>query len=222
MWRLCISWQLPISAEACCKQRFIIHTYTHTHTHTHIHIHTHTKVKVKWSRYRPGVTQRVGRGIALLFQDRGTGKGWVVSSTPQPHFAPGKDPVPIVQEPGWAPGPVWTRGKSRPHGDSIPDRPARSQSLYRLSYPAHTNKHTNILSWSRWCFICVYYYYYYHHYHHQNGTNQIKITLAQFVLRKTNQETVLILSKDVRFQFSCWTGCTEISTTAPIHAIYVL
>ena len=37
----------------------------------------------------------------------------------------------------WAQGPVWTGGKSRPHRDSIPDRPARSQSLYRLSYPAH-------------------------------------------------------------------------------------
>ena len=31
------------------------------------------------------------------------------------------------------PGPVWTGRKSRPHRDSIPDRPARSQSLYRLS-----------------------------------------------------------------------------------------
>ena len=51
---------------------------------------------------------------------------------------PGKDPVPIVQEAGWAPGPVWTGGISRPHRDSIPDRPARSQSLYRLSYPAHS------------------------------------------------------------------------------------
>ena len=29
------------------------------------------------------------------------------------------------------PGPVWTGGKSRPHRDSIPDRPARGQSLYR-------------------------------------------------------------------------------------------
>ena len=28
-------------------------------------------------------------------------------------------------------------GKSRPHRDLIPDRPARSHSLYRLSYPAH-------------------------------------------------------------------------------------
>ena len=52
---------------------------------------------------------------------------------------PGKDPVPILQEAGWAPGPVWTGGKYRPHRDSIPNRPARSQSLYRLSYPAHFN-----------------------------------------------------------------------------------
>jgi len=37
-----------------------------------------------------------------------------------------------LQEAGWAPWPVWTGGKSRPHRDSIPDRPARSQSLYRL------------------------------------------------------------------------------------------
>ena len=46
----------------------------------------------------------------------------------------GKDLVPILQEAGWAPGPDWTGGKSRPHRDSIPDRPAPSQSLYRLSY----------------------------------------------------------------------------------------
>ena len=34
------------------------------------------RVKAKWSRYRPGVPQRVGRGIALLFHDRGT-RRWV-------------------------------------------------------------------------------------------------------------------------------------------------
>jgi len=94
-------------------------------------------VKVKWSRYRPGAAQRVGRGIALLFPNHGTTRGYVVSSTSQPHFAPGKDPVPILQEIGWAPGPVWTGGKSRPQRDSIPDRSARSQSLYLLSYRAH-------------------------------------------------------------------------------------
>jgi len=92
--------------------------------------------EVKWSLYRPGVAQRVGRGIALLFHDRGTRRGWVVSRTPRPHFTPGKDPLPIVQEAGWAPGSVWTGGKSRPHRDSISDRPTRSQSLYWLSYRA--------------------------------------------------------------------------------------
>ena len=53
---------------------------------------------------------------------------------------PGKDPVPILQEAARASGPVWTGGKSRPHRDSIPDRPARSQSLYRLSYAAHNTE----------------------------------------------------------------------------------
>jgi len=84
------------------------------------------KVKVKWSHYRRGVAQMVGRGIALLFHDRGTRRGWVVSSTPRPHFTPGKDPVPILQEAGWVPGPVWTGRKSHTHRDSIPDRPAHS------------------------------------------------------------------------------------------------
>ena len=45
----------------------------------------------------------------------------------QPHApvasTPEKEPVPVVQEAGWAPGPVWTGGKSRPHRDSIPDCP---------------------------------------------------------------------------------------------------
>ena len=83
-----------------------------------------------WSRYRPGVAQRVGIGIDLLFHDRGTRRGWVVSSTPRPHFTPGKDPVPILQDVEWAPGPVWTGGKSRPHRDLIPDRPAHVSYIY--------------------------------------------------------------------------------------------
>ena len=116
----------------------------------------HSKGKGKVIRYRPGVAQRVCRDIALLFHDRGTRRGWVVSSTPRPHFTPGKDPVPILQEAGWAPGPVWTRGKSRPHRDSMPDRPARSQSLYRLSYPAHMiNFLVNVIRWWMWKQACV-------------------------------------------------------------------
>jgi hypothetical protein len=57
---------------------------------------------------------------------------------PRPLFTPGKDPVPIVQEVGWAPGPVWI-GEENLASTAIrsPSRPARSQSLYRLSYTAH-------------------------------------------------------------------------------------
>jgi hypothetical protein len=57
---------------------------------------------------------------------------------PRPFSTPGKDPVSIVQETGWAPGPVWTSAENlAPTRARSPDRPARSQSLYRLSYPAH-------------------------------------------------------------------------------------
>jgi len=59
----------------------------------------------------------------------------VVSSTPRPHFTAGKGPVHILQEGGWAPGPVWTGGKSRPHRDSIPDRPARSSVAIPIELP---------------------------------------------------------------------------------------
>jgi hypothetical protein len=51
-------------------------------------------------------------------------------------FTPGKDPVPIVQEAGWAPGPVWIGAENlAPTGIRSPDLPARSESLYRLRYP---------------------------------------------------------------------------------------
>jgi hypothetical protein len=60
-----------------------------------------------------------------------------------PLFTPGKDSVPIVQEAGWAPGPIWTvMGYLAHTGIRSPDRPAHSQSLYRLSYPAHMHYFT--------------------------------------------------------------------------------
>ena len=60
--------------------------------------------------------------------------GW---STPRPgRFTPGKDPVPIVYEAGWDPGPDWAGAENlAPTGILSPDRPARSDSLYRLRYP---------------------------------------------------------------------------------------
>ena len=56
---------------------------------------------------------------------------------PRPLFTPAKDPVPNVQEAGWATGPVWTGAENlTPTWIQSPYRPAHSQSLYRLSYPA--------------------------------------------------------------------------------------
>jgi hypothetical protein len=59
-------------------------------------------------------------------------------SAPRPgRFIPGKDSVPIAQEAEWAPGPVWTGAENLvlPTGIRSADRPALSESLYRLSYP---------------------------------------------------------------------------------------
>jgi len=78
---------------------------------------------------------RVSRGIVLLFS-RTFGTRW---GGGQPHVSaastPGKDTASIVQEAGWAPGPVWTGGKYRPYRDSIPDRPARSSVAIPTELP---------------------------------------------------------------------------------------
>jgi len=66
-------------------------------------------IKVKWSRNRPGVAQRVGRGIALFFHDRGTRSWWVVSSTPRPHLPPGKARFPFYRRLG---GPQGRSGRA--------------------------------------------------------------------------------------------------------------
>ena len=63
------------------------------------------------------------------------GSGW---PTPRPGrtLPPGKRPGTIVQEAGWAPGPVWTAaGNVARAGIRSTDRPARVQSLYRLGHP---------------------------------------------------------------------------------------
>jgi hypothetical protein len=63
------------------------------------------------------------------------GGGW---STSRPgRLYPREIPVPIVQEAGWAPGPVWTGAENLTlTGIRSPDRPGRIESLYRLSYPS--------------------------------------------------------------------------------------
>jgi len=88
------------------------------------------------------------RGIALLFHDHGIRRGWVVSVTPWPLFTPGKDPVPMVQEAVWAPGPVWTGAENlAPTGiRSRTFQPVASRYTDYASRPTDVTKR----SWNPW------------------------------------------------------------------------
>ena len=51
-------------------------------------------------------------------------------------FTPGNDPVPNEKKAGWVPEWVWTGSENLAHnGIQSPDRPARSELLYRLNNP---------------------------------------------------------------------------------------
>jgi len=54
-------------------------------------------LKVKISRYRPGVAQRVGRGIAVLFHDRGTRRGEWSAARSGRTLSPGKTRYPFYR-----------------------------------------------------------------------------------------------------------------------------
>jgi hypothetical protein len=59
----------------------------------------------KWIKYKI-----VNEGRPITGHEGPRGGRW---SAPRPgRFTPGKDPVPVVQEAGWAPGPVWTGAKN--------------------------------------------------------------------------------------------------------------
>jgi hypothetical protein len=66
--------------------------------------------------------------------------GWMVNTMLQPLYLWTKDSVPITQGTGLTPGPVWMGAENLAStGARSPDCPARSWSLYRLSYPGpHT------------------------------------------------------------------------------------
>ena len=99
------------------------------------------KVKVKCTlaqalRLCTGRTAHRGsRGIALPFRDHGTRRGEGSASRPGRSLPPGKTRYPLYRKLG---GPQGRSGQVRkispPTGIRSPDRPARSQSLYRLSY----------------------------------------------------------------------------------------
>jgi hypothetical protein len=99
-----------------------------------------------WKIFRKGkVCPRTGS-----FFNLGARWGWVVSATPWPLYPRETDPVPIVYEAEWGPGPVWTDTENlTPHtAIRTPDLPARSESLYRLSYPGPRERYYKVILFS--------------------------------------------------------------------------
>ena len=63
------------------------------------------------------MAQTVGRGIAILFHDRGTRKGVSGQQHAPAALYPRVRPGTHFTGAEWAPGSVWTDGKSRLHWD---------------------------------------------------------------------------------------------------------
>ena len=119
------------------------------------------KVKVKWSRYRPGVAQKVGRGIALLFHDRGTRRGERSAARPGRTLPPGKTRYPLYRRLGGSQGRSG-RAENLVH-TGIRSRSVQpvAQPLYRLSYRSHESgtvtkiKHESLLRFVNVRILCV-------------------------------------------------------------------
>ena len=101
-----------------------------------------------------GCTAQKGSwGITLLFLDHGTRRGWGVSVTPQPLFTHGKEPVSIVQEAGWAPGPVWRGAENLapPANDPRTVQPVASRYTNWANQSTQTTGHSlNIINLEKW------------------------------------------------------------------------
>jgi len=111
--------------------------------------------KVRWSAalYKhwdcTGRTAHRGRrGIALFFLDDGTRRGEGSASCPGRSSPSGKNRYPLYRR---LCGPQGRSGQVRkispPTGIRSPDRPARSQFLYRLSYPGLSSVETAVICW---------------------------------------------------------------------------
>ena len=74
----------------------------------------------------------------------------MVNATPRPLYSLERDPVSILQEAGWTPGPVWTSTENvATTGIRSLGRPARSESLCRLRYPSpHKLCNKNVIKYN--------------------------------------------------------------------------
>jgi hypothetical protein len=129
----------------------------------------------------------------------------VVSTTPRPLSTPGKEPVSIVQEAGWTPGPVWTGAINlAPTGIRSPDRPARSQSLYRLSYPAHAFHVKDVIS------KCKFLTSNFHHF-----LNAVFFLLGDSPVSEFSMLTFRIILFHLHIRYKLYTACQDGTDSVP-------
>ena len=143
----------------------------------------------------------------------GTRRGRGVSVMPRLLFTPRKDPVPIAQEAGWAPGLVLTGAENlAPTRIRSPDRPARSQSLYRLSYPGptrHENHYQMIAIMT--AYICD---------KRQKPKNAVKFAYLLIQSQELSHTVSIIwwLNKTVSTQYLFWKRCVlQICVLLRVH-----
>ena len=103
--------------------------------------------KAKCYRYRPGVAQRMGRGIALLFHDRGTRRGEWSAARPGRILPPGKTRYPLYRRLG---GP---QGRCGPVESLV-----LTGNRIRILQPV-VSRYTD---WATGITLIYYYYYYYY------------------------------------------------------------
>jgi len=148
-----VSWIWHVTKSRCSEDSYLVSEF---------HM---VKAKVKCTlvqalRLCTGRTAHRGsRGIALLFLDHDTRRGWGVSVTPRPFFTPGKDPVPIVQEAGWSPRPVWIGA------ENLAPTGIRSRTVQPVAsrYTVYATQATNSIWLSTLPYHC--------HYRWKSGTN---------------------------------------------------
>jgi hypothetical protein len=97
---------------------------------------TYWQVKVKFTLEQAMKAQKRSRRIAILFLYSRRWQYVGGQRHARPLYPRESERVPVLQETGWSPGPVWTSAANlEPTEIWSPDRPDRSESLYRLRSP---------------------------------------------------------------------------------------
>ena len=97
-------------------------------------------VKVKFALQQATKPERSSSGVALIF-NLGARWRWVVNATLWPLYPPRKSRYPLHRKLGWPDGRFGRLRKIAPPPNGIrsPERPFRTELLYRLGYPGPHN-----------------------------------------------------------------------------------